>query len=347
MAYDLFGTGKTVLRGGWGQYRYHNSQATQGLQPGQGIQTATICCGPYSFAQLEATNPGTQPFATAGVSATDSEAPLTTSYSFSISQRLPFASMLEASYVGNQSKYQFNTTGVGTNINVVPYGTLFSVGKDPSAVGSGEYDYAPYPTYQAVNIANHNLYSNYNALQVSWVRQKGRYDITLNYTYSKSLGIVGGDQLNLNQDYGAEPYDRRNIFNAAYSIELGNPVQGNKFLKGVVNGWQLSGITQLAERREPVGQLYSRRFQWRRQYQLVVARQQCVPFHRFTSYSINGTDQVPLTPLITCNPTANLGTAPVYQRQLFLDFDDSRRERAHRFARVFRTVVLQQRPFDV
>jgi hypothetical protein len=306
LAYDLFGTGKTVLRGGWGQYRYHNGQATQGLQPGQGIQTATICCGPYSFSQLEATNPGTQPFATAGVSATDSEAPLTTSYSFSISQRLPFASMLEASYVGNQSKYQFNTTGVGTNINVVPYGTLFNVGKDPSSVGSGEYAYAPYPTYQAVNIANHNLYSNYNALQVSWVRQKGKYDITLNYTYSKSLGIVGADQLNLNQDYGAEPYDRRNIFNAAYSIELGNPVQGNKALKGLVNGWQLSGITQLqsgvnlsasstAGAFNATGNISSS-LHVNNAYKSTVS-----------AYSINGTDQVPLQPLVTCNPTANLG----------------------------------------
>ena len=306
MAYDLFGTGKTVLRGGWGQYRYHNSQATQGLQPGQGIQTATICCGPYSFAQLEATNPGTQPFATAGVSATDSEAPLTTSYSFSISQRLPFASMLEASYVGNQSKYQFNTTGVGTNINVVPYGTLFSVGKDPSAVGSGEYAYAPYPTYQAVNIANHNLYSNYNALQVSWVRQKGRYDITLNYTYSKSLGIVGADQLNLNQDYGAEPYDRRNIFNAAYSIELGNPVQGNKFLKGVVNGWQLSGITQLQSGVNLSASSTAGAFNGAGNISSSLHVNNA--YHSTVSvYSINGTDQVPLQPLVTCNPTANLG----------------------------------------
>jgi hypothetical protein len=306
LAYDLFGTGKTVLRGGWGQYRYHNSQATQGLQPGQGIQTATICCGPLSFAQLEATNPGTQPFATAGVSATDSQAPLTTSYSFSISQRLPFASMLEASYVGNQSKYQFNTTGVGTNINIVPYGTLFNVGKDPSSVGTGEYAYAPYPTYQAVNIANHNLYSNYNALQVSWVRQKGRYDITLNYTYSKSLGIVGADQLNLNQDYGAEPYDRRNIFNAAYSIELGNPVQGNKFLKGVVNGWQLSGITQLQSGVNLSSSSTNGAFNATGNISSTLHVNNA--YHSTVSvYSINGTDQVPLTPLVTCNPTANLG----------------------------------------
>ena len=36
----------------------------------------------------------------------------------------------------------------------------------------------------------------------------------------------------------------RQIFNAAYSIELGNPVR-DKIAGGFVNGWQLSGITQL------------------------------------------------------------------------------------------------------
>ena len=41
------------------------------------------------------------------------------------------------------------------------------------------------------------------------------------------------------------PYDRRHIFNAAYSIELGSPVHGTRILGAVVNGWQLSGITQL------------------------------------------------------------------------------------------------------
>ena len=48
----------------------------------------------------------------------------------------------------------------------------------------------------------------------------------MNYTYGKAMGIVGGDQLNLSQDYGPVPYDRRQIFNAAYSVELPSPVQG-------------------------------------------------------------------------------------------------------------------------
>jgi hypothetical protein len=39
--------------------------------------------------------------------------------------------------------------------------------------------------------------------------------------------------------------NRKQIFNAAYSIELGTPIKSNMFAGGFINGWQLSGITQL------------------------------------------------------------------------------------------------------
>src|SRR5437762_1022167 len=133
VAYDLSGTGKTVLRGGWGMFYYHNAQFTQGLDQPVGVETPTL--NSLTIAQIQAANkPGlTLPFSTGGVSRSDDQSPLTTSYSFTISQRLPFfSSLLEASYVGNQSKYGLNQNGVGTNINVVPFGTLFNKGFNPS-----------------------------------------------------------------------------------------------------------------------------------------------------------------------------------------------------------------------
>ncbi|PYU77645.1 MAG: hypothetical protein DMG50_30185 [Acidobacteria bacterium] len=277
-----------------------------------------------TIAQIQAANkPGlTLPFSTGGVSRSDDQSPLTTSYSFTISQRLPFfSSLLEASYVGNQSKYGLNQNGVGTNINVVPFGTLFNKGFNPSnqnsnncgpnGMGSGnqpcpsEYTFAPYPTYQAINIANHNIYSNYNALQISWVRQKGNYDIAFNYTYSKALGLVGGNQLDLTYDYGAEPFDRRHLFNAAYSIELPKMVHNNKVAEGVVNGWQISGITSVQSGVNLTGNSNGGNFNATANISGLTV--QNAYSSSISTYSINGTDQIEVMPMLTCDPRKNLG----------------------------------------
>src|SRR5438046_4529532 len=79
VAYDLFGTGKTVLRGGWGQFYYHNAQFTQGLDQPLGVQTPTL--NSLNIAQIQSTVAAQQPFNPQGVLPSDDNAPLTKSYS--------------------------------------------------------------------------------------------------------------------------------------------------------------------------------------------------------------------------------------------------------------------------
>jgi len=171
--------------------------------------------------------------------------PTTYNWSFTISQRLPGRTVFEASYVGNSSSHQTICTNCGSNINAVPEGAMFGfpLGEDPNA-------YRPYRTWGTINMIRHALSQNYNSLQVTAKRQTGRIIYSAAYTFSKALG-VGGDSFGTpadnfdlrNRSYGPLPYDRTHTFSIAYNIMLPGTFQ-SRFAKAVLEGWQISGITQ-------------------------------------------------------------------------------------------------------
>ena len=191
------------------------------------------------------------------------------------------------------------------NINQVPAGALLAPGLgDPNSITGGAYDaYRPLAGFQDINIANHTGYQNYNSFQVTWLRTKGHYNINLNYTYGKSLGITSysGDGFNLNQNYGVMPNDRRQIFNAAYSIELGNPYKGNAMVKGFVNGWQLSGISQIQSGVNLVANTGGN-------YNIQTNGYNNILGYDVSNQSISGTQSIALRPMYTCDANSNLGT---------------------------------------
>lgn len=134
---------------------------------------------------------------------------------------------------------------------------LTGVINDPFANGFPVNDYYPLHNYTSMQLVGHGSYSNYNAFIATWQKQTGRMTFTSNYTFSKILGIRDNqtdngagagntlDPFNIRANYGVLTWDHTHIFNAAYVINLASPIKGNKFLDGVVNGWQLSGVTQL------------------------------------------------------------------------------------------------------
>ncbi|HLJ12966.1 MAG TPA: carboxypeptidase-like regulatory domain-containing protein [Bryobacteraceae bacterium] len=318
LAYDVTGKGNTVLRGGWGRFYYHSGQFTAGLDTSAGSESITLSPTTIGNQALVARNLSSIPFtaepaAPSAVDSKDDRQPYTDSYSFTISQRMPWTSLLEVSYVGNQSNDLQNTAGAGSNINLVPVGAMLSQ-TNPATANANNF--RPFLGYGDINLATNNLYANYNALQVTWARQKGRFIIQMNYSYQKALGIVspsGGqatlDPFNLGQNYGVQPGDRRQLFNASYSIELGSPVRGNLVERGIVNGWQLSGITTWES---GANLTYNSGTSDHFNMQLNSA---IIPGSISTdnptgisigNQSILGTNAIQLNPILTCNPTANL-----------------------------------------
>ncbi|HXB69463.1 MAG TPA: carboxypeptidase-like regulatory domain-containing protein [Candidatus Acidoferrales bacterium] len=314
-AYDLFGKGNTVLRGGWGRYYYHSGQFTSGLDVAAGVQSISLGTNvnsiPLKANQLDTLNFSSQALSPAAVDSKDDKQPYTDSFSFTVSQRTPWSSLLEVAYVGNRSHDLASSSGAGSNINLVPVGAMLASkngGVDPNSLTANNF--RPLLGFSDLGLATNNLYSSYNALQVTWVRTKGRYTINMNYAFGKAMGIVNPalDSFNLANDYGVQAGNRTHIFNAAYSIELGNPAR-DKMLAGFVNGWQLSGITQL-ESGPNLSGIQGQNFGLNLNgYKIPGSISSLNPTGiNVSNVSLLGTPNIQLNPVLTCNPASGLAT---------------------------------------
>jgi hypothetical protein len=323
-AYDLFGNGKTVLRGSWGRYYYHAGQFTAGLDASAGVVSTSLGSDvsyggqsvPSYAALLDVLDVTAVPSAPSAVDDKDDLQAHTDFYNFTISQQTPWSGLLELSYVGNRtrdipSQGNGGSEGFNTlNINKVPIGAMLSSnngGLDPNnlpCVGSlcnGD-QFRPLLGYQNLYVATNNGYSNYNALQVTWLRTKGRYSINLNYTLGKAMGLVNfRDEFNLANNYGVLPSNRTHIFNAAYHIQLPSPAK-SKLAGQFVNGWQLSGITQVQSGANLWGYSTNQNFN----LNLNSAKVPGTDFN-ISNMSILGTTNIQLQPLVTCDPRKGLG----------------------------------------
>ena len=249
----------------------------------------------------------------------DDKQPYTDSYSFTIAQRAPWQSLLEVAYVGNRSRDLANSGGAGSNLNLVPLGAMLGA-QNPGTADANAF--RPLQGYGDLNQATNNLYANYNAMQITWGRHAGRYVIQANYTLQKALGIVTGgnpggsatiNPFNLRSNYGIQPTDRRQLFNVAYSIDLGNPFHTHGFLAGATAGWQISGITQLqsgANLTFSGGYNASSNFNMNLNGAIIPGSKSGlnpngIPIN---NQSILGTNAAQLNPIVTCDPLEGLSS---------------------------------------
>lgn len=218
MAYDIFGTGNTVLRGGWGLYRWNDQYNDYGgpLSTAQEMSSYSspsnrnITFGEVSAIGASGTAAGTLGGLSGVADPNDHKIPTTAAYNATISQRTPWRTALEVAYVGNNtSNLLMGGQSAGSSIapgfvnqNKIPLGGVFRpdpvtgapAPADPDNLSTYNLtDYYPYYKGYGTNPINMNThvgYSNYNALQVAWSKPTGHLTFNLNYTWQKALGMV-------------------------------------------------------------------------------------------------------------------------------------------------------------
>ena len=126
-AWDVKGTGDTLIRGGFGMFRYHDPQnpAASALSGFDGLRLAPPCAtaDPAARPRERSSRARPSPTSTPGPPTNDDQQPLTYYWSLTYQQRLPWSLTLETAYVGNKARYLPNSGGLA-NLNYVPFGAM-------------------------------------------------------------------------------------------------------------------------------------------------------------------------------------------------------------------------------
>ena len=309
-AFDVFGHGKTVVRGGWGKYRAYDAFQSRNYTDPAGTAMGIVAwgnCGTndprcptwesldqYAFTPV-AGNPILQGTSFTADDVNNHEQPLVESYSLTIDQALPNKFKAEISYVGNKALF----TQWADNADAVPIGALTNYTCPP---GTGNVTDAlcqatvrPFPLYQGITEVRPFGKARYDSLQASLIRYVGWLTLQANYTFSKNMGenqLEAGALPDWGAKwlYGISSMNRAHSFSAAYVLALPNMKSSSAFVRNALDDWQISGITQVVSGPQLNDQ--SAYFNW-----------------SSNPIALLGTtsDSITPVPLITCNPRSNLG----------------------------------------
>jgi len=264
-AWDVFGNGRTSLRGGGGFFYDTRTGAIfdigySSLSPFSTAVVLNYPTGSFSNPYQGLTNPfpAPQPPPKNAVFPTQSylsfdpsgsyHVPIYYEWNMTVEQQLATGLSTRLAYVGSRNNHGF----VSIDINpVVNYGSNL-----------GQRYYSSYAGEQ-ISTASMSGSGNYNALEAS-IEQRLQHGVTVlaNYTWSKSLddfpanlvttSVVAGNSYVLpvyapnykSLDSGPSDFDHRNVFTLSYVWQLPKRHEGLRAVNYVIDGWQTSGLAQ-------------------------------------------------------------------------------------------------------
>lgn len=241
-AYSPFNDSKTAIRGGFGMYydRIEGNIIFPLENNPPFVESASYENGNLSNIRGGAVS-ALAPFANITTIDPNMKTSYTMNFSLGVQRELPLGLFVEANAVGNLGR---NLTRQ-IDLNSIPLSVqLANPGVSTNLL-------RPYKGYSGILQRVADATSHYYAMQLYGAKRKGDFLATLSYTWSKVLtdANVLTEQaedglINREFNFGPATFDRTHVFVATYTYAVPFFKNANGFVRALLDGYEISGITR-------------------------------------------------------------------------------------------------------